>query len=127
MFSTYPKNKIYSIMMNFKKPEKQSFRKHWGKEKMLVTRIFSFFKNVFYPHKNKFQRLSHICFIKCFRFCTTLKVCHVVKQHFLLFPKCFYPPQNKFQQLSHICFVICKCFQFCTTQKSCHNIFWLKT
>ena len=32
----------------------------WEKEKMLVTSIFSFFQNVFYSSKSKFQFLSQI-------------------------------------------------------------------
>ena len=42
----------------------------WEKEKMLVTSIFSFSQNVFYPFKLKFQFLSHIyCVIcNCFQF-----------------------------------------------------------
>ena len=40
------------------------------KEKILVTSIFSFSHNVFYPCKDKFQFLSHIYFVicKCFQF-----------------------------------------------------------
>ena len=37
----------------------------WEKEKMLVTSIFSFFHNVFYPSKNKFQFFIHIHFVVC--------------------------------------------------------------
>ena len=42
----------------------------WEKEKILVTSIFSFSHNVFYPSQNKFQFFSHIYFIvyKCFQF-----------------------------------------------------------
>ena len=35
------------------------------KEKMLVTSIFSFTHNIFYPLKNKFQFWSHIYFVVC--------------------------------------------------------------
>ena len=40
-----------------------------GKEKMLVTSIFSYSHNVFYPSKNIFQLSNHIYFIicKCFQ------------------------------------------------------------
>ena len=34
-------------------------------EKMLVTSIFTFSHNVFYPYGHKFQFLSHICFVVC--------------------------------------------------------------
>ena len=37
----------------------------WEKEKMLVTSIFSFFHNVFYPSQNKFHLCSHIYFVIC--------------------------------------------------------------
>ena len=42
----------------------------WEKEKMLVTSIFSFSHNVFYPSLNKFQFFSYIYFVvcKCFQF-----------------------------------------------------------
>ena len=35
------------------------------KEKMLVTSIFSFSNNVFYPSQYKFQLFSHIYFVIC--------------------------------------------------------------
>ena len=37
---------------------------------MLVTSIFSFSQNVFYPSQNKFQFFNHIYFVvcKCFQF-----------------------------------------------------------
>ena len=37
----------------------------WEKEKMLVTSIFSFSHDVFYPSKNNFQFWSHIYFVTC--------------------------------------------------------------
>ena len=40
----------------------------WEKEKMMVTSIFSFSHNVFYPSQNKLQFLSHIYFIVCKNF-----------------------------------------------------------
>ena len=42
----------------------------WEKEKMLVTSIFSFSHNVFYPFQNKFQFFSHVYFVvfQCFHF-----------------------------------------------------------
>ena len=36
---------------------KKSFKTLWEKEKMLVTSIFSFSHNVFYPYRNKLQIL----------------------------------------------------------------------
>ena len=42
----------------------------WEKEKMLVTSIFSFSHNVFYPSTDEFKPLSHIWIVvcKCFQF-----------------------------------------------------------
>ena len=41
-----------------------------GKEKMLVTSIFSFSRNVFYPFQKEFLFLSYTYFVvcKCFQF-----------------------------------------------------------
>ena len=41
-------------------PEKRSLFKTWEKENMLVTSIFFFSQNVFYPIQNKFYLFSHI-------------------------------------------------------------------
>ena len=42
----------------------------WEKEKILITSIFSFSHNVFYPSKHKFQLFCHNCFViyKCIKF-----------------------------------------------------------
>ena len=46
--------------------EKEAFMKTlWEKEKMLVTSIFSFSQNVFYPSQNKFQYFYNIYFVVC--------------------------------------------------------------
>ena len=37
----------------------------WEKQKMLVTSIFSFTKNVFYSTKDEFHRLESIYFVVC--------------------------------------------------------------
>ena len=45
---------LYHTIPTFNDPEKESFWKHfWEKEKMLVTSIFSFSQNIFYPSENK--------------------------------------------------------------------------
>ena len=41
------------------RPEKRAF------ENIVVTSIFSFSQNVFYPSQNKFDFLSSICFVVC--------------------------------------------------------------
>ena len=40
----------------------------WEKEKMLVSSIFSFSHNVFYPSQNIFQNFNHISIFVCKRF-----------------------------------------------------------
>ena len=57
-------------VLTFNDPKIEAFWKHGKKEKMLVTSIFSFSNNVFYPSENKFQFFSHIWFVvcKCFQF-----------------------------------------------------------
>ena len=47
----------------------------WEKEKMLVTSIFSFSHNVFYPFQTNFIFFIHIYFVvcKCFQFRPLLK------------------------------------------------------
>ena len=55
---------LYNTILTFNNPENESFWKHWGeKEKMLVTSIFSFFHNVFYPSQNNFFWVTFIFFI----------------------------------------------------------------
>ena len=56
---------------DFQQPQERSLLKtSWEKEKMLVTSIFSFFYNVFYPIKDRNYHLSYIYFVvcKCFQF-----------------------------------------------------------
>ena len=49
---------------DLKRPHMRSLLKTlWKKEKMLVTSIFSFSHNVFYPFKNKFQFSARIYFL----------------------------------------------------------------
>ena len=56
---------------------------------MLVTSIFSFSHNVFYPSKNKFQFFSHVYIFCCLRMLsiwTHPKICRLVKsyEHFFI-------------------------------------------
>ena len=54
----------------------------WEKEKMLLTSIFSFYHNVFYPVKDKFYFLSYIYFVDCT--CIQIgevKIRHLVKSY----------------------------------------------
>ena len=48
----------------------EGFEKHWEKEKMLVTSIFSFSHNVFYSVKERNSYFSNLYFVvcKCFQF-----------------------------------------------------------
>ena len=50
------------------------------KEKMLVTNIFSFSHNVFYPSQNEFQIVSQIYFVvcKCSEFGHVYRFCRLV-------------------------------------------------
>ena len=60
---------LYHTISTFNNHETKVFWKHCEKkEKMLVTSIFSFLHNVFYPSQVKFYFFSHIYFIrgKCF-------------------------------------------------------------
>ena len=62
---------LYHTFKTFNDPEKEAFLKTlWEKEKMLVTSIFSFSHNVFYPSQKEFLYLSYIyCVVcKCFQF-----------------------------------------------------------
>ena len=54
-----------------------------GKEKMLVTSIFSFSHNVFYPSQNKFQffRQIFICHLQMLSLRSSLKICRLVKSY----------------------------------------------
>ena len=64
--TSFNSSTLYHTIPTFNDPKKESFWKHWGKkEKMLVTSIFSFSHNVFYPSQNEFQVLSHIWFAVC--------------------------------------------------------------
>ena len=52
---------LYHKIATFNDPKERSLLKTlWEKENMLVTSIFSFSHNVFYPSKSKFQFLNHI-------------------------------------------------------------------
>ena len=52
---------LYHTMTTSDAPEEKSLLKTlWKKEKMLVTSIFSFPHNVFYPINDKFYVLSNI-------------------------------------------------------------------
>ena len=67
LFITY----FFTTKSQFKQPKKRSLLKTlWEKEKMLVTSIFSFSLNVFYPIKDRNKHLSYIYFViwKCFQF-----------------------------------------------------------
>ena len=60
--------------------KKNPFKRLWKREKILVTSIFSFSHNVFYPSQNKFQLFSRIYFVVCNNFnLTILGICHLVK------------------------------------------------
>ena len=65
LFNSLPHN------LDFQQSQDRSLLKTlWEKEKMLVTSIFSFSHNVFYPIKDRNHHLSYIYFIvcKCFEF-----------------------------------------------------------
>ena len=49
---------FYHTILTFNK--RSLLKTLWEKEEMLVTSIFSFSHNVFYPSQNKFQFFSHI-------------------------------------------------------------------
>ena len=56
---------------NFYQPRERSILKtSWEKEKMLVTSIFSFSHNLFYPTKDRNRHFSNTAFVvcKCFQF-----------------------------------------------------------
>ena len=64
-FTCFELNPLPTIT-TFNDPGNEAFLSTlWEKEKMLVTRIFSFFHNVFYPFQNKFQFSIHIYFVIC--------------------------------------------------------------
>ena len=57
---------LYYTIPTFNDPLEGSLLKTlWEKEKMLVTSIFSFSHNVFYPFQNNFQFLSQFYFAVC--------------------------------------------------------------
>ena len=70
----------------FNKPEEEAFLKTFSeKEKMLVTNIFSFSQNVFYPSQNKFQYLINIfCCLQMLSIWTSLVFCRLVKSQGVL-------------------------------------------
>ena len=51
--------------LNNPKKKKIALKTLWEKEKMLVTSIFSFSHNVFYPSQSKFQSFIYIYFVVC--------------------------------------------------------------
>ena len=62
---------LYHTMPTFTDPKEEGFGKHCGKkEKMLVTRIFSFPHCVFYSVKQRNFHYSNLYFVfyKCFQF-----------------------------------------------------------
>ena len=69
-------SKVYFLLFtiqnhDFQRPcIKSPLKTLWEKEKMLVTSIFSFSHNVFYPSQNKLQLFNYIYFVvcKCFQF-----------------------------------------------------------
>ena len=68
----------FHTITSFKR--KEFLKTLWEKEKMLVTSIFSFSKNVFYPIKVRFPCFSNILFcLQMSSIPTTLKFCHLSK------------------------------------------------
>ena len=68
---------LYHTIPTFNDPDKRSLLKTlWEKEKMLVTSIFSFSHNDFYPSKKECLFLKYIYFVvcKCVEFLTVLKL-----------------------------------------------------
>ena len=78
-------------LKKLKKGEKSLLKTLWEKKKMLVTSIFFFSHNVFYPMKHNFNVLSNICLLSAnaFNLGKPEILSSVVLKHFLLFPKCF--------------------------------------
>ena len=57
---------LYHTITTFNNPHMRSLLKPlWEKEKMLVTSIFSFSHNAFYPSQNTFLFFSHIYYVVC--------------------------------------------------------------
>ena len=57
---------LYHTIQTFKDPEKEAFlHSLWEKEKMVVTSIFFFSHNVFFPIKDKSLHFSYIYFFVC--------------------------------------------------------------
>ena len=60
---------LSNVIPTFNDPEKDTSRNHCGiKEKMLITTMFSFSHNVFYPSQSKFQFFGHVYLVVCKRF-----------------------------------------------------------
>ena len=89
------------------------------KKKILVTRIFSFYFNVFYPVEEKAglfdtttqSRLLTTIEKKAFENIVG-KGENADNQYFVLFSHCFLLIPQQTSILSHIYFVVCKSFQF---------------
>ena len=72
---------LYHTILNFNNAkEKNLLKTLWEKEKMLVTSIFSFSRNVFYPSQKEFLCLSHI-------YLSSAKASNLDKSKILLFGK----------------------------------------
>ena len=57
---------LYHTIPTFNNPKKEAFWKQlWKKEKMLVTSIFSFLHNIFYPSWTKYEILSYNYIVIC--------------------------------------------------------------
>ena len=70
-FSVFLTLTLYHTILTFNDPQERILLKTmWKKEKMLVTSIFSFSHNVFYPIKDRNHYLSFIYSVicKCFQF-----------------------------------------------------------
>ena len=73
---------LYHSIPTFDDPRKRSLLKSWWeKEKMLVTSIFSFAHNVFYPFHEEFPFLTpnFFCRLQMLTIWTSLKICRLVK------------------------------------------------
>ena len=75
------KNLLY-IALYHTSPEKQTLLKTlWEKEKMLVTSIFSFSHNVFYPFPKRISvfKSNPFCRLQMLSIWTSLKICRLVR------------------------------------------------
>ena len=81
---------LYNAIPTFNAPEKKSFLKTlWEKQKMLVTSIFCFSHNVFYPSQKEFLFWSYIYLVICkyfqldqsenLSFGKELSLCHIIQ------------------------------------------------